>query len=59
MGAMLKAYIILVWKSNGRDHIRRLGVNGRIILKRILKKENMRVSSGFILLRRESTGGLL
>jgi hypothetical protein len=40
-----------------RDHLRDLRVYGRIILKCILKKQDVRVWTGFIWLRIETAGG--
>jgi hypothetical protein len=36
---MRNAYNVLFGKVKGRDHSRDIGVDGRIILKRILKKQ--------------------
>jgi hypothetical protein len=38
MGAMRSGYKILVEKSKGRGHSEDLGLDGKIILKRILLK---------------------
>jgi hypothetical protein len=40
-----------------RDHFEDLGVNGKIILKLILKKEGVRIWIGFICLRQGTTAG--
>jgi hypothetical protein len=37
VGKRRNAYKILIWNFKGRDHLRNIGVYGRIILKRILK----------------------
>jgi len=51
MGLISNIYIyiyqIFVGNLNGTDHIRDLGVNGRIILKCVKKKLNLRVSARF------------
>jgi hypothetical protein len=41
------------------NHLEDTGVNGRIILKRILKIWVIRVWTGFVWLRIETSGGLL
>lgn len=40
---------IKLWSENlkGRDHLEDLDVDVRIILKRVLKKQGWRVSTGF------------
>jgi hypothetical protein len=43
----------------GRDHLQKLGVYGRIILKCILKNHGGRVWTGFILLKIGTSGGFL
>jgi hypothetical protein len=43
----------------GRDHLEDLGVNGKVILKLILKKKGGRMWTGFIWLRIGTGGGLL
>jgi hypothetical protein len=50
-----------MWSVNlkGRDNLRDLGVDGRIILKCMLKKKGVRVWAGFIWLRTGTSGGLL
>jgi hypothetical protein len=47
---MRNAYNILV-REKGRDHSEDEGVNGKIILERILGKEGVRLQSGCIWLR--------
>ena len=42
---------VLVGKPNGKDHFEDTGVDGRIILRRIFKKEDVRVWSGSSWLR--------
>jgi hypothetical protein len=48
-GQVTEEYTILVGQSE--DHFRGLGVDGRIILRGILKKRIMRIWTGFNLLR--------
>jgi hypothetical protein len=43
MGEMRNAYKILVRKSEGKRPLADLGVDGRIILKSILEKQDARV----------------
>jgi hypothetical protein len=40
------------------ENLKNLGVNGRIILTRVLNKEDARTWSGFISLRTQTTCGL-
>jgi hypothetical protein len=42
-----------------RDHLRDLGVDGRIILQRLLKRQTVKVGIGFTWLRTGTSGGLL
>jgi hypothetical protein len=58
-GERRSAYMILVGKPEERDHLEDLCVDGRIILKRILKKWDGRIWTGFIWLRIETGRGLL
>jgi hypothetical protein len=44
---------------NRRDNLEGLGADGRIILKRIIGKQDGRVRPGFIWLRIGTGGGLL
>jgi hypothetical protein len=48
-----------IHSPRGRDHVRDLGVDGRIILKWILKKCGVKVWTGLIWLRIGTGGGLL
>jgi hypothetical protein len=48
-----------IQNSKGRDHIRGLGVDGRIILKLSLCKHGVPMLTGLICLKTESRGGLL
>jgi len=43
MGERRNSYIILVEISEGKNHLRDLGIDGRIILKWILDKKGMSV----------------
>jgi hypothetical protein len=43
----------------GRKHLEDLGVDGRIILRCVLKKKGVRVWTGFIWLKIGISGGLL
>jgi hypothetical protein len=52
------AYRVLVGRPEGRDHVEDLGVNGRIILKWALKKDEEALT-GLSCLRIETGGGLL
>jgi len=49
------------WSENlsGRHHVENIGVDGRIKLDRILKKQSGNLSIGFIWLRIGTSGGLL
>jgi hypothetical protein len=42
------AMIILVGNMKKKDHLEDLGIDGKKILKRILKKQDVRVWPGFI-----------
>jgi hypothetical protein len=55
----INAYSILVANLKGRDHLEDVGVDGRIILERILGKKCGNFSTGFIWLRRGTSGRLL
>jgi hypothetical protein len=50
---------ILVRKLEGRNHLRILGINGRIILKWILKNWDVMMWTGFIWLKIGNSGRLL
>jgi hypothetical protein len=51
----------IFWSENvkGRDHVEDLGVNGKIILERILGKEGGKVWTGSIWLRIGTSSELL
>jgi hypothetical protein len=38
MSEMRNAYTVLIRKPEGRDHFEHLGIDGKIILRQILKK---------------------
>jgi len=60
---MITTYKILVENLKWRDNLEDLGVNGRMILRRILKEEAARMWTGFIWLKKgyssEKAGNLL
>jgi hypothetical protein len=58
MGKGRGAYMFLVGRPEGRNHLEDPGVDGRIILKRIFKKWD-RAWIGLIWLRIGTDGGLL
>jgi len=45
------AYMVLVGKPEGKNHLENQTVDGRIILKRIIRKWDLGVWTGFIWLR--------
>jgi hypothetical protein len=57
MEVMRSTYKILVGKPKGKIHLRDLGVDGRIMLKRVLKKQNVRMQTGFSYLRQGPVAG--
>jgi hypothetical protein len=52
-------YRILVWKPEWKRKLEDVGVDVRIIMKRILKEQNCSASTGFVWLRIEINGRLL
>jgi hypothetical protein len=60
MGHIRNVYIILVGKIlKGRDHLENLGIDRRLIPKKFLRKQCLRVWTGFIQLRTGTDDGLL
>ena len=51
MGDRRDAHTVLVGRLRERDHLEHLGADGRIILKRMLKKSNGEAWAGLIWLR--------
>jgi hypothetical protein len=56
---MRNVYKIIIRKLKGRDHLEVLGVNRRIILKRILEKSGEMAWTGFTWLTIGTDGELL
>jgi hypothetical protein len=56
---MTNSYKILVGNPERGDYVEDLGVDERIILKRISMEESMKLWTGFVGLRTEPTGGLV
>jgi hypothetical protein len=59
MRMMRNAYKILVEKMKGRDHAQDLGVDGKITLEWISRKQDGKVWSEFIWLKIGTSGGFL
>jgi hypothetical protein len=59
IGEMRNAYKVLVSKSEGKNHSKNVGLDGRIILERILGKWVGKVWTRCIWLRTGISGGLL
>jgi hypothetical protein len=59
MGEMRYAYTNLVRKSEWNGPLEELGIDGRIILERILGKWDGRLWTGYISLRIRTTDGFL
>jgi hypothetical protein len=58
MGERTGAYMGLVGKPEGKNHVEDLGVDGRIILQCMLKKSFGKVWTGVIWLKIGASGGL-
>jgi hypothetical protein len=58
-GENRNAYIILVKNLEGRDHAEDLGVDGRIILERVLRTYGRKTWTGCIWLRILTSSGVL
>jgi hypothetical protein len=52
-------YRVLVWKSKGKSHLEDVTIDGRIILKGIIKKAVGKAWFGLIWPRIETSGGIL
>ena len=59
IGERRGTYKVLVGKPEETDHLEDVGVDGRIILKGILKKSFARAWIGLLWLRIGTSGGLL
>jgi hypothetical protein len=59
MGERRGAYRILMGKPEGKKHLRKLGIDGRIILIWILKEKNRRMLTELIWHRIRTNGGFL
>jgi hypothetical protein len=59
MGQVRNSYKILVGKPEVKDHLKVLGIDGKITLKWILGKRDGKVWTGCIWLRIGSSGGTL
>jgi hypothetical protein len=59
IGEVRNAYKIVVKKVKGRDDLEDLGIDGKIILERILGKYGGKDWTGFIWLRIGTSGGFL
>jgi hypothetical protein len=59
MKEMRNPYNILVRKPEGKNHLEDLGIDGKVILKCILKKQDVRMGTKFIFLGIGTSGMLL
>jgi hypothetical protein len=59
IGERRGAYRVLVGKPEGRDHLGDAGIDGRVILRWIFRKEDVGGLTGLIWLRIGTAGGLL
>jgi len=59
MGERRDVYRVLVGKPEGKNHVEDPGVDGRIILRWIFRKWNVRVWTGLMWLRIGTSGGHL
>jgi hypothetical protein len=59
MEEMRNSCRILVGELEGKDNLEDLGIDGRIILRWSLEKWGLKVWTGFIWLRIQTSGGLL
>jgi len=51
LGEMRNAYIILLEKPKGKNHLGDIGIDGRIILEWIFENQGRKLWTGFVWLR--------